>query len=102
MRSLLLLSIIAISVIGWRSGDILQMLTALTSTANPAPAASISIKTLTVAPGNPKQRAMSIEEYAILNKTDPAAYRKFVDSHQVKETNEVDKLMNFFSRGKYE
>lgn len=100
MRSLLLLSIVSICILGWRSGDIMQMLAAMTST--PRPAASPSIKTLTVAPSNPKQRAMSVEEYAILNKSDPAAYRKFVDSHQVKETNEVDKLMNFFSRGKYE
>ena len=102
MRKLLLLSIVSICFFGWRSGDILQTLSALTSAATPAPAASPSIKTLTVTPGNSKQRAMSIEEYATLNKTDPAAYRKFLDSHQVKETNEVDKLMNFFSRGKYE
>ena len=100
MRKLLLLAIVSICILGWRSGDIMQMITALTSATTPS--ASPSIKTLTVAPGKQTQRAMSIEEYATLNKTDPAAYRKFVDSHQVKETNEVDKLMNFFSRGKYE
>ena len=46
---------------------------------------------------------MSLTEYAELARTDPDAYRKLIASHQQEpERSEVDKLMNFFTRLKYE
>jgi len=42
-------------------------------------------------------------EYTELAKTDPEAYRKLMASHQQQpERSEIDKLMNFFTRFKYE
>ena len=46
---------------------------------------------------------MSLTDFAELAKTDPDAYRKLLASHQQEpERREVDKLMNFFTRLKYE
>lgn len=63
---------------------------------------SASIQSLT-SPVNEQASGMSLTEYAQLAKTDPEAYRKLLASHQQKtERSELDKLMNFFSRLKYE
>lgn len=46
---------------------------------------------------------MTFSEYAELAKTDPDAYRKLIASlQQDQERGEIDKLMNFFTRLKYE
>lgn len=46
---------------------------------------------------------MSIQEFAKLSKTDPAAYQKLLASHQAPaERSAVDKLMNFLAHGKFE
>lgn len=63
---------------------------------------SISVEALTVETAQGK-RPMRAAEFAELSKTDPDAYRKFLNSHQVEEErSEVDKLFNFLARGKYE
>ncbi len=63
---------------------------------------AISVDALTVETPQGK-RPMSAAEFAALSKTDPDAYRKFLNSHQAEEERgEVDKLFNFLSRGKYE
>jgi hypothetical protein len=38
---------------------------------------------------------MTMEQFAKLRKSDPHTYQKFLDSHQVQERSEVDKLLNF-------
>ena len=63
---------------------------------------SYSIQSLTI-PENRKPTGMTLTDYAELAKTDPDAYRKLFASHQQeKERSEIDKLMNFFTRLKYE
>jgi hypothetical protein len=109
MKKLLLLLLIAICGIGYRSETIMQAI----GMAKPAP----PVKAMTVeqlfaasnagsasAPGGKKPAAgMTIHEFAELAKKDPDAYRKLLQSHQQEqERTEVDKLMNFFTRLKYE
>ena len=51
----------------------------------------------------PGQKPMTAMEFAELSKTDPNAYQKFINSHQQNpERGEVDKLMNFLAKGKFE
>lgn len=95
MKRLLLLLLVALCGIAWRSADIMEGL-GLARAQAPAPAA-------TLVPLSGGARPMSLHEYAELAKTDPEAYRKLIDSMRApQERSEVDKLMNFFARGKYE
>lgn len=48
------------------------------------------------------KREMSMEEFQRLSKTDPLAYEKFVNSHQIRERGMADKLLNAIAYGKYE
>ena len=99
MKKLLLVFLFSICVIGWRSESVMQMIGLAGSVASPQP---VAIQSQTV-PENAQPAGMSLTQYAELAKTDPDAYRKLLASHQQQpERSEVDKLMNFFTRLKYE
>ncbi|CAN5133260.1 hypothetical protein BH11PSE11_BH11PSE11_34450 [soil metagenome] len=100
MKKLLLLLLFAICAGGWQSGAIVDL---LGLNKPPPKTRSFSIESLTVPADKNRPRGMSLTEYAELAKTDPDAYRKLFQSHeQAQERTEVDKLMNFFTRLKYE
>jgi len=97
VKKLLLIFLFAICTIGYRSESIMQMIGMAKPIHSPQ---SYSIQSLTVPA---KSTGMSLTQYAELAKTDPDAYRKLFLSHQQEqERSEVDKLMNFFTRLKYE
>ena len=101
MKTLLVMVILGVCVVAWRSGDILGVLGV---THQQPTDAKVSIESLT-APQQEKteHRAMSSAEFIELSKTDPNAYHKFIASHQQPtEPGEIDKLMNFLAHGKYE
>lgn len=99
MKSLLIMLLIGICAIGLRSPEIMQAIGMASSAQDPA----ISVSTMTVT-AKPQQKPMTAEEFAELSKTDPNAYQKFINSFQATEPqrSEVDKLMNFLARGKFE
>jgi hypothetical protein len=100
MKKMLLLLLVAICTIGWRSETIMQALGMLNTVSAAAP---YSIQSLTAAADKKPHAGMSLTEYAELTKTDPNAYHKLFQSHQQdQERSEIDKLMNFFTRLKYE
>ncbi|MFC7515309.1 hypothetical protein ACFQUU_09850 [Herbaspirillum sp. GCM10030257] len=113
MKTLLIMLLISLSVIGWRSPDILQAIGMAGVAQDPAalvtgnPVATqlkkADLDTLIVqAPSNGK-KPMSVTEFTELAKKDTQAYQKFINSLRVEnERSEVDKLLNFFARGKYE
>jgi hypothetical protein len=89
--------IVGICAIGLRSPEILHVIGMAEAAQDPA---AIS---LSAAPAKPQQQAMTAEEFAKLSQTDPLAYQKFINSYQLnQDRSEVDKLMNFFARGKFE
>lgn len=99
VKKLLLAFLFSICAIGWRSESIMQMIGMARPIALPQ---SASIQSLTIH-GDQPSRGMSLTEYAQLAKTDPDAYRKLLASkQQERERSELDKLINFFSRLKYE
>lgn len=92
--------IVGICAIGLRSPEIMQAIGMAGAAQDPA---TISLQALNAAPGKPQQQPMTADEFAKLSKTDPKAYQKFINSYQAdQERSEVDKLMNFFTRGKFE
>lgn len=98
MQSLLFMLLIGICAIGLRSPEIMQAIGIAGSAQDPG----ISVSSIT-ATGKSALKAMTAVEFAELSKTDPNAYQKFIHSHQQKpERSEVDKLMNFLARGKFE
>ena len=99
MKKLLLILLFSICAIGWRSESIMAMIGLAKPLASPQ---SVAIESLIVPAGKPSA-GMSLTQYAELAKTDPDAYRKLLASHQQEpERREIDKLMNFFTRLKYE
>lgn len=91
MKKLLLVFLFSICAIAWRSESIMSLV-------GIAPPAAVSVAGVA-----PAAAGMSLTEYAELAKSDPDAYRKLLASHQHdQERSEVDKLMNFFTRLKYE
>jgi hypothetical protein len=100
MKRLLILLLIAICGIGYRSATIMDTI----GLAKPAAASEPASLAALIASGGQKAPAgMSLTEYAELARKDPEAYRKLFASHQQdQERSEVDKLMNFFARLKYE
>jgi len=99
MKKLLLLLLIAICGIGYRSASFMEAI----GMAKPAVAQPVSIESLMASADKKPPAGMSLTEYAELAKKDPDAYRKLFASHQQEpERSEVDKLMNFFTRLKYE
>jgi hypothetical protein len=106
MKSLLIMLLISICAIAWRSDDILLALRTAQQPAAPAlnpgsiPASAAGLIAASAPAG---AKSMTIAEFAKLSKTDPQAYHKLLASHQVEEERgAVDKLMNFLAHGKYE
>ena len=98
MKKLLLIFLFSIGVIAWRSESVMQMIGLAGSVVSPQP---VAVQSLTA--GGAQPGGMSLTEYAELARTDPDAYRKLMASHQREpERSEIDKLMNFFTRLKYE
>ena len=99
VKKLLLVFLFSLCVIGWRSESVMQLI----GMAKPVVAAQpLSLQSLS-SPPEKLPAGMSLTEYAELARTDPDAYRKLLASHQQEsERSEVDKLMNFFTRLKYE
>jgi hypothetical protein len=100
MKRLLILLLIAICGIGYRSATIMEAI----GLAKPAVAAEpASVDALMASAGQKAPAGMSLTEYAELARKDPDAYRKLFASHQQdQERSELDKLMNFLTRLKYE
>jgi hypothetical protein len=101
MKKLLVMLILSICAVAWRSDDILNAL-GLASTASATKRMPVTASAMTAGQSGGTLKAMSVEQLAELSKTDPDAYRKFIASRTVNERTEADKLMNFFTRGKYE
>jgi hypothetical protein len=98
VKSLLIMLVIGISVIGMRSPEIMKAIGVAGTAQDPG----ISVSTMTAAT-KAVPKPMTALEFAELSKTDPNAYQKFINSHQQKtERGEVDKLMNFLAKGKFE
>jgi hypothetical protein len=113
LKTLLIMLLVSLCIIGWRSPDILQAIGMAGAAQDPATlpignSAATQLKKLDVdaltmqAPDNGK-KPMSVAEFTELAKKDPQAYQKFIGSLRIEEErSEVDKLLNFFARGKYE
>lgn len=97
MKTFLLMFIVGICALALRSPDLMQALGVAASAQDP-----VVISTSSYARVAESTKPMSMDQFAALSKTDPNAYQKFINSYQVQERNEVDKVMNFFTRGKYE
>ena len=99
VKALLIMLLIGLCAIGMRSPDIMNTIGMAGSAQDPA----ISASSIT-APVKPQQKPMTVAEFAELSKTDPNAYQKLVNSFRTgdPERDEVDKLMNFLARGKFE
>lgn len=99
VKRLLFLLLFSICAIGWRSESIMQMMGMADPIVSPPTASGQSPG----APANGQSGGMSLAEYAELAKTDQAAYRKLFASHQQEpERSALDKLINLFTRLKYE
>lgn len=101
MKKLLLMLVVSLCAIAWRSENILDGLSAAGSMPVVSQA-TISAEALTMARMQSAPKPMSAEEFAELSKNDPKAYQKFLASRVASERTEIDKLMNFLARGKYE
>ncbi|GAB3541805.1 hypothetical protein GCM10027343_12820 [Noviherbaspirillum agri] len=100
MKTLLLILIVAICAIAWRSPDILHAVGIASVKQDPA---AITLENFTAQQAPAAQMPMTAAEFAALSKTDPHAYQKYLNSFQVQEErSELDKLFNFLARGKYE
>ncbi|RJF97350.1 hypothetical protein [Noviherbaspirillum saxi] len=112
MKTMLIMLLVSLCVIGWRSPDIMQAIGLAGAAQDPATLplqglAGTQIKNVTVdsLPVQPAagHKPMSVLEFAELATSDPQAYQKLINSMKVdEERSEVDKLMNFFARGKFE
>lgn len=105
--------LVSLCVIGWRSPDILQAIGMAGALQDPSALATgdstarqpekVNLDTLIVQASAQGKQPMSATEFADLAQKDPQAYQKFIGSLRIKEErSEVDKLLNFFARGKYE
>lgn len=100
MKTMLLMLLVSLSAIAWRSPDIMQTIAAAGHAQDPA-----VLKIGGVAPSSSASapRPMSAEEFDQLSKTDPQAYQKYINSFKAEtQRSEVDKLMNLLAHGKYE
>jgi len=98
VKTLLVMLLIGICAIGLQSPEIMKAIGMAGAAQDPA--ASVSA----IAAPQAAQKPMTAQEFAELSKTDPQAYQKYVNSFQAAapERSEVDKLMNFLARGKFE
>ena len=101
MKKLLIMLVLSICAVAWRSEDMLKAIGVM-STASAAQTSPATVSAMTAVRAGAGQGAMSVDEFARLGKTDPRAYQKFLNSRTVNERTEADKLINFLSRGKYE
>lgn len=101
MKKLLIMLILSICAVAWRSDDILNAL-GVATTASATQRTPVTASAMAAGQPGAAHNAMSVEQLAELSKTDPNAYRKFIASRTVNERTEADKLMNFLTRGKYE
>lgn len=99
MKNLLLVLLVAICLVGWRTDDILYGLGLVKSATAEA---GRPIQSPLLNPADSPQHGMSVQDLEKLSHSDPNAYRKFLASYQVEERGSADKLMNFFVRGKFE
>lgn len=100
MKTMLLMLLVSLSALAWRSPDIMQAIGAAGHAQDPA-----TLKIGGAAPSSTAsaQRPMSAEEFVQLSKTDPQAYQKYINSFKAEtQRSEVDKLMNLLAHGKYE
>lgn len=98
MKSLLIMLLISICAIAWRSEDIKQALGAAQRPVQP-----VTVEALAAGAARQGHKPMTIAEFQELSKTDPQAYQKLINSLRVEEEHsEVDKLMNWLAHGKYE
>ncbi|HJV80200.1 hypothetical protein [Noviherbaspirillum sp.] len=91
MKKLLFMLLVAICGLAWRSPDIMHAI-------GLAGAAQTPVTVVT----QPAPQPMSVDEFAERSKSDPQAYQKFINSFQMQDRSEVDKLMNLLAHGKYE
>jgi hypothetical protein len=101
VKKLLIMLVLSICAVAWRSEDILTAIGAM-STASAAQTSPVKASAMTTAHAGADANAMSVDDFARRSKADPHAYQKFIASRTVNERTEADKLMNFFTRGKYE
>lgn len=90
--------IVGICALGLRSPEIMQAIGMAGSAQDPAAVTAAKLSDISAT----KHRPMSADQFAELSKVDPNAYQKYLNSHQMQERTEIDKLMNFFTRGKFE
>jgi hypothetical protein len=101
VKKLLIMLILSICAVAWRSDDILNAL-GVASIASATQRTPVTVSAMSTGQSAAAGKAMSVEDLAELSKTDPNAYQKFIASRTVNERTEADKLMNFLTRGKYE
>jgi hypothetical protein len=103
MKTLLIMLVVSLCAIAWRSEDIVNALSK--GGIMPGSTGQLHVQELQANPGTPGAagvKPMSVDELAQLSHTDPGAYQKFLQSRTVNERTQADKLMNFFAHGKYE
>jgi len=101
MKKLLIMLILSICAVAWRSEDILKAL-GMASSISAAKPVPLTASAMSASRAGADQNAMSVQEFARLSQSDPKAYQKFIASRTVNERTEADKLMNFLAHGKYE
>jgi hypothetical protein len=100
MKTLLLILIVMICVIGWRGSEITEQLGLQKFALKPQ---AITVQSLVIPADKASQNAMSLTDYAREADSNPHAYRQLLQGNQQdEERREVDKLINLFTRGKYE
>ena len=101
MKTLLLMLIVGLCALAWRTPEIMQAVGFAGKAQDPA---SMTTSALRITATPSQHKPMSPEEFIERSKTDPQAYQKFLNSLHVPdaERSSVDKLMNFLTRGKYE
>lgn len=99
VKILLLMLIVGLCGLGLRSPEIIEAIGVAGAAQDPA---KVTAAKLIDSPQAAAHPPMTASEFAELNKRDPGAYQKYLNSHRMQERTEVDKLLNFFSRGQYE
>jgi hypothetical protein len=101
VKKLLIMLVLSICAVAWRSEDILKAIGAMSASAVASPS-PVTASAMTTADAGADANAMSVDDLARLSHTDPRASQKFIARRTVNERTEADKLMNFLTRGKYE
>lgn len=100
MKTMLLMLLVSLSAIAWRSPDIMQSIGAAGQAQDPA---VLKIDDVALSRAASVAPPMSAEEFVQLSNKDPQAYQKYINSFKAEtQRSEVDKLMNLLAHGKYE